>query len=194
MAKISTYPVSASQANFDSLLIGSEVGDYNATKNYKISDLFLLTARAEFESTINQTLLGANIATPVRWTSGSPVVTNAFSVNNGTGLETAISTGREAYYSLNFLPQFFKATSGNVNVDVWIRINGTNVVGSNRTIVVTGGGVYTCANFQYFMYLESGMPLEVFWASSDTGVSLSLSGATGVHPSGYSAFALISQI
>lgn len=191
MAKISTY-ASPTPPLVTDYLLGTDVADNFSTKNFKISDVFSLTARGAFYNTANQSATTINTATTIIF--DTTTLLNAFTLmNTGSGPSKIVSE-RQNTYSLSVSPQFYKATAGDVNIDVWIRINGSNVVGSNRTIVVKGGGVYTITNLEYFLSLGMNNYVEICWATPDLGVVLTTSASTGVHPSGYSCSALISQI
>jgi len=191
MAKISTYP-SPTPPMVTDYLLGTDVGDSFNTKNFKISDVFSLMATGAFYNTANQVAATINTATPVVF--DTTALLNAFTlVNPGSGA-TRITADRVGTYNLSFSPQLFKSTAGDVSVDFWIRINGTNVVGSNKTIVVRGGGLYTATNLEYFISLAQNAYVELCWSTPDLGAVLTTSAATGVRPSGYSASAFISQI
>lgn len=191
MAKISTYG-SPTPPLVTDYLLGTDVADNYSTKNFKISDVFSLTARGSFYNTSNQSATTINTATII--TFDTTALLNSVSLVTSGGLASRITSERQNTYSLSVSPQFYKATAGDVNVDVWIRINGSNVVGSNRTLVVKGGAVYTITNLEYFLSLVVNGYVEVCWSTPDLGVVLTTSASTGVRPSGYSCSALISQI
>lgn len=191
MAKISTYP-SPIPPDYNDWLIGTDLNDSYNTKNFKISDILSIMAKGAFYNTANQTAPVINTATPVVF--DTTALLNAFTlVNPGSGA-SRITADRQSTYSLSFSPLIFKSTAGDVSVDFWIRINGTNVVGTNKTILVKGGGFYTTTNLEYFISLASSSYVEVCWSTPDLGAVLTTSAATGVKPSGYSASAFINQI
>lgn len=192
MAKISTY-ASPTPPLVTDYLLGTDVADNYSTKNFKISDVFSLTVKGSFGDTTNQSC--AFTATPTGVKFNSSLITNGtVVVTNIGGLPASFTVSRNGIYKVSFLPQFYKSTAGDANVDIWIRVNGTNLVGSNRTLVVKGSGVYTITNLEYYVSMSAYEYFEIVWMTSDTGAQLTTSAATGYKPSGYSAAALIGQV
>lgn len=192
MAKISTY-ASPNPPVITDYLLGTDVNDNYSTKNFKISDVFSITAKGSFADTTTQTVPFTNTAINVRFNT-TLIENNTIVVGTVGGYPAGLTFIRQGVYSISLLPQLYKSTAGDASVDFWIKVNGSNVVGSNRTINVRGGGLYTTPHLQYYISVGEYAAVELMWASSDSGVQIATSAATGVHPSGYSVSVLASQV
>jgi hypothetical protein len=79
-------------------------------------------------------------------------------------------------YNLQWSGQFENTDTQLHNASVWIRVNGTDVVGSNGLISVPNkhGGVngHTIAAWNYFVELQANQYVELWWSTDDAQVSL----------------------
>ena len=79
-------------------------------------------------------------------------------------------------YNLQWSGQFENVDTQLHDASVWIRLNGTDVVGSNGLISVPNkhGGVngHTIAAWNYFVELQANQYVELWWSTDDAQVSL----------------------
>ena len=101
-------------------------------------------------------------------------------------------------YNLMWSGQFTNTDSQLQDVDVWIRINGTDVVGSTGRISVPNkhGSVdgHVLPAWNYFLTLNANDYVQLYWAVSSTAVSLQTSAASAWAPSTASVIATLNRI
>lgn len=197
MSKISTY-TSVSPALTD-LMIGTDVSDSNATKNFSISDLFSLLksnlSKGSFYHNVTQTAAAINTAYPMRFGSTDTSNTSGFSIaNDGSGNPTRITATNAGNYNLAFSAQLSKTGGAENTVDIWIRINGTDVPSSNTTVTLKANANYVVAAWNFFVNLTAGQYVEIMWATTDTNSSLLYAASTALHPATPSVIATINQV
>lgn len=153
-------------------------------------------AYAAFQGTVTQPLGAANVAQVM--TFNTTDVISGITLG-GTSRITATNTG---WYNLQWSGQFQNVSVSEKDVLVWLKINGTNLVGSSGLIAVpnTHGGVdgHTIIGWNYFIQLTAGQYVELWWTGASTDVSLQAysSGGSGAnaYPSTAALIATISQV
>ena len=122
-----------------------------------------------FQSGVDQTAI-VNTATVM--TFNVTDYSNAVSVVSSSRI-TVVNSG---IYNLQWSGQFENADTQLHDASVWIRVNGADVVGSNGLISVPNkhGGVngHTIAAWNYFVQLNAGDYVELWWSTDDAQVSL----------------------
>jgi hypothetical protein len=95
----------------------------------------------------------------------------------------------------------FKSTSASLeDAYIWIRINGTDVVGSNGLVSIpnkhAGFDGHTIAAWNYMLNLNANDYLELVWGGGSTALSLATiaAGASPTRPSTASVIATIQQV
>lgn len=189
MAKISTYPQPATPS-VDDLLIGTDVSDDNNTKNFKITDVFGLTKKGSFFSTQTQTATSVNTAYPVTLNNIDSTITNGFTIDSGS----RITAGADGIYNLAFSAQINKSTGGEASIDIWIRIDGSDVPNSNTRVTIKANANYMVAAWNFFIGLNEGQYVELMWATTDTGARFLYETAASPHPATPSIIATINQV
>jgi hypothetical protein len=110
---------------------------------------------------------------------------------------TVVNSG---IYNLQWSGQFENADTQLHDASVWIRVNGTDVVGSNGLISVPNkhGGVngHTIAAWNYFVQLDAGDYVELWWSTDDAQVSLQYyaAGTSPTRPTTASVIATLSFV
>jgi hypothetical protein len=102
----------------------------------------------------------------------------------------------DGIYNLQFsvqLRHYGGAGSGNT-VDIWLRKNGVNVVGSTGTINLTSSSPYQLPTWNYIVSLKKNEYVNLMWASDNVNLKIEATAANGVHPSTASTLATITQI
>ncbi len=80
-------------------------------------------------------------------------------------------------YNLQFSAQFVNSTNDVQDIDIWFRINGTNVDNSNSRFSIparksTGSNSHLIAAMNFVINLSENDYVEIMWRVSDSGVSL----------------------
>jgi len=110
---------------------------------------------------------------------------------------TVVNSG---IYNLQWSGQFENTDTQLHDTNVWIRVNGTDVIGSNGLVSVPNkhGGVngHTIAAWNYFVKLNAGDYVELYWATDNAGVSLQtyIAGTSPVYPTTASVIATLSFV
>lgn len=131
-----------------------------------------------FFDTADQTLLGADTATPVLFRQ--TYLSNAVKVNAGTDSRIYCEVG--GVYSFQFSGQLTSTNASSKVVYLWIVKNGVDVGYSTHAYTVSGSGTEAAINWSFSIDMSAGDYLEMEWASADTNVALSATAATAPHP------------
>jgi hypothetical protein len=140
----------------------------------------------------DQTLAAANTATLMTF--------NTVDVEAGASLVsssrmTAIYAG---VYNFQWSGQFVNTDSQIQDIDVWVRINGTDVVGSNGQVSIPNkhGSIdgHALLGWNYYFSLNANDYIQLYWSATSTMVSLETLPAAGPHPSTASLIATMSKV
>ena len=146
-----------------------------------------------FQSNVDQT---ATINTATVMTFNVTDYSNAVSVVSNS--EITVTTA--GIYNLQWSGQFENTDTVLHNASVWIRVNGTDVVGSNGLVAVPNkhGGIdgQTIAAWNYFVELQANQYVELWWSTVNAGVSLQAyaAGVTPTRPTTASVIATLSFV
>jgi len=146
-----------------------------------------------FQSGVDQT---ATVNTATAMTFNVTDYSNDVSVVSNSKI-TVINSG---IYNLQWSGQFENADTQLHDASVWIRVNGTDVVGSNGLISVPNkhGGVngHTIAAWNYFVQLNAGDYVQLMWSTDDAQVSLQYyaAGTSPTRPTTASVIATLSFV
>jgi len=130
-----------------------------------------------FYSTASQTVTGANVTTPLTYTSTATASQTYFSGSR-------IYVQATGTYRVIFTVQFDTTSGGQHAVRVWFRKNGVNVPASNSffTIQNNGENVAAC---EIILPLLAGDYVEVVMQSTDAGMTASYIVPGGSSPNDY---------
>jgi hypothetical protein len=102
---------------------------------------------------------------------------------------------------LQFSIQFTNTTNSSQDVDVWFRVNGTNVANSNSRFGFAprkgaGDPYHTIAAINYFVSLNATDYIEIMWRPTDVGVTIEqyAAGTSPTRPAVPSAIATMSFV
>jgi len=146
-----------------------------------------------FQSSADQT---ATINTATVMTFNVTDYSNAVSVVSNS--EITVTTA--GIYNLQWSGQFENTDTVLHNASVWIRVNGTDVVGSNGLVAVPNkhGGIdgQTIVAWNYFVELQANQYVELWWSTVNAGVSLQAyaAGVTPTRPTTASVIATLSFV
>jgi hypothetical protein len=121
----------------------------------------------------------AAINTPYAMKLSNTDLSNGISISNNSRINIA-HTG---VYNIQFSAQFDRTNSGTDVIDIWLRKNGINVIGSDGKIVLSGTAVASqmIASWNYVLSAIDNDYFEIMWSSPDTHVRL-LSEVTQTSP------------
>lgn len=146
-----------------------------------------------FQSSADQT---ATVNTATVMTFNVTDYSNAVSIVSNSRI-TVTTAG---IYNLQWSGQFENTDTVLHNASVWIRVNGTDVVGSNGLVAVPNkhGGIdgHTIAAWNYFVELQANQYVELWWSTVNAGVSLQAyaAGVTPTRPTTASVIATLSFV
>ena len=132
---------------------------------------FMNNPYGEFQDSTDQTAANTTTAYPVTF--------NTTDFSNGVTMASGsrITVADAGIWNLQFSIQFTNTTNSSQDVDVWFRVNGTNVANSNSRFGFAprkgaGDPYHTIAAMNYFVSLNATNYIEIMWRPTDTGVSI----------------------
>jgi len=122
-----------------------------------------------FHSNVLQTA-SINTATPMQFATTDISYGISVSDNN-----KALVT-RTGVYNVQFSAQLRNGGNQEANVDIWFRVNGTDVADSNTRITVpkthAGGDGFIVAAWNTFLSLTENQYAQIMWSTPNTNVSI----------------------
>ena len=132
--------------------------------------------------------------------TGKVITFNTTDLSRGTSLASSsrLTVNYAGDYNLMWSGQFTNTDSQLQDVDVWIRKNGTDIVGSTGRVSVPNrhGSVdgHVLPAWNYFLTLAANDYVELVWAVTSTTVTLQASPASAYAPSTASVIATLNRI
>jgi len=112
-------------------------------------------------------------------TTAYPVTFNTTDFSNGVTVasNSRITVANAGLYNLQFSIQLTNTTNATQDVDIWFRVNGTNVANSNSRFGLAprksaGDPFHLIMALNYFVSLNATNYVEIMWRPTDTGVSI----------------------
>ena len=132
---------------------------------------FMNAPHGAFQDSTNQ--VAANTTTAYAVTFNTTDFANGVTMASGSRITVADA----GIWNLQFSIQFTNTTNASQDVDVWFRVNGTNVANSNSRFGFAprksaGDPYHTIAAMNYFVSLNATNYIEIMWRPTDTGVSI----------------------
>ena len=153
---------------------------------------FMNNPYGAFQSTVDQTAAAANTAYAM--TLNTTDYANGVSVASSSRITVADS----GIWNLQWSGQFENPDSQDHDVRVWLKINGTVVVGSTGFFAVPSkhGSVngHGIVGWNYFLSLNANDYVELWWETDSTQVSIQAYAAAGNYPSTASLIATLSFV
>ena len=117
--------------------------------------------------------VAANTTTAYSITFNTTDFSNGVTIVSGSRI-TVVDAG---IWNLQFSIQFTNTTNASQDVDVWFRVNGTNVANSNSRFGFAprkgaGDPYHTIAAINYFVSLNATDYVEIMWRPTDVGVTI----------------------
>jgi hypothetical protein len=122
-----------------------------------------------FQDSTDQTAVSTTVAYPVTFN------TTDFSNGVSVASNSRITVTTAGLYNLQFSIQLTNTTNASQDVDIWFRVNGTNVANSNSRFGLAlrkspGDPYHIIAALNYFISLNATDYIEIVWRTTDTGV------------------------
>ena len=132
---------------------------------------FMNNPHGAFQDSTNQ--VAANTTTAYAVTFNTTDFANGVTVASGSRITVADA----GIWNLQFSIQFTNTTNASQDVDVWFRVNGTNVANSNSRFGFAprkgaGDPFHIIAAMNYFVSLNATDYVQIMWRPTDTGVSI----------------------
>jgi hypothetical protein len=112
-------------------------------------------------------------------TTAYAVTFNTTDFSNGVTIASSsrITVADAGIWNLQFSIQFTNTTNASQDVDVWFRVNGTNIANSNSRFGFAprkgvGNPYHIIAAMNYFVSLNATDYVEIMWRPTDVGVSI----------------------
>jgi hypothetical protein len=123
-----------------------------------------------FQSLVDQTIVSANTAYAMT------LDTTDYSNGVTTSNSSRMNVKNAGVYNFQWSGQFVNTDSQLHDVSVWLRKNGSDVVGSTGFISVPNkhGGVdgHSIVGWNYFLELAANDYIEIWWSATSTSISL----------------------
>ena len=117
--------------------------------------------------------------TAANTTTAYAVTFNTTDFSNGVTIASSsrITVADSGIWNLQFSIQFTNTTNASQDVDVWFRVNGTNVANSNSRFGFAprkgvGDPYHIIAAINYFVSLNATDYVEIMWRPTDIGVQI----------------------
>jgi hypothetical protein len=132
---------------------------------------FMNNPYGAFQDSTDQ--VAANTTTAYAVTFNTTDFANGVTMASGSRITVADA----GIWNLQFSIQFTNTTNASQDVDVWFRVNGTNVANSNSRFGFAprkgaGDPYHTIAAMNYFVSLNATNYVEIMWRPTDVGVTI----------------------
>jgi hypothetical protein len=136
-------------------------------------------------------------------TTAYAVTFNTTDFSNGVTMVSGsrVTVADSGIWNLQFSIQFTNTTNASQDVDVWFRVNGTNVANSNSRFGFAprkgvGDPNHTIAAINYFVSLNATDYVEIMWRPTDVGVTIEqyVAGTSPTRPAVPSAIVTMSFV
>lgn len=192
--KISQLPLRTAALNLkDQLEICTFVSNILNVSNRMTFDniaksVLSFNAAASFYDSTTQ---NAVVGTPTAMTFGN--VSFQQDINLPTPSE--IQVDNAGLYNVQFSAQVFRTSgSSNREIDIWFKVNGTDVLDSNTRMSIKDNSVYHVASWNIFLNLIASDIVEIYWFVNDADIELRAEAATAFVPATPSIIATITRI
>lgn len=129
-----------------------------------------------FYNTTSQTLAATNTGYPI--TFNMTYLSNYVSIVDSSKITVSVG----GIYNFQYSGSLNSGSSSSKNVFVWITRNGTTIGYSCAPYTLSGSGTYGRMIWNFTIDMQEGDYIQLYWAASDTNVTLATVGATSPHP------------
>ena len=142
-----------------------------------------------FAKTVSATLASTNTATAI--TFNTTTVSNGVSIGSPT---SRVIVSRSGLYNLSMSFQLESLSSSVKDIYLWVRKNGVDLPNSTIIHSLESNSAKTVQSRSMTVSLNANDYIELYWASPDSGVSLSAIAATAFSPAAPSVILNVNQI
>ena len=157
----------------------------NTLLNTDTGGRFLYMPQGLFYSTTDQTAVATN--------TGYPVEFEITYLGNGVSIvnDTRITVTADGIYNFQVTLNTEHTNASTATVWTWINKNGTDVPYGGQITSVKGAGAHAIY-WNFSIDLTAGQYIEMYWATTDTALSLQSTAPTSPHPGIPSAIVAVS--
>jgi len=195
--KISQLPQKSTPMGASDLLEVSEAGfipgAFTSKKMRRDKLIETVVGNIPLGSFYDNTTQTATANTPTAMLISQPNFLNNIALSGTTGMQV----NDAGYYNVQFSAQIYRTSGGtSQHVDIWLRVNGTDVSDSNTRININNNSVYDVAAWNWFLYLAASDVVEIMWSTTAATIQLQSEVANLVipHPATPSVIATINRI
>ena len=150
-----------------------------------------------FSDTTSQTAVAINTGYAMKFALNDITPNGISMVVNGGGNKTRITFANTGVYNLQWSAQFTSIDNAENDVSVWLRKNGTDVVGSRGLVsvpkklgLISG---HALPSWNFVLSVVAGEYYEFVWSTSNTNVSIDALPLTAYAPSTASTILTVTQ-
>lgn len=129
----------------------------------------------QFSYNQNLSVSGVNVATPIPYDTTEIAKYCSYSGSNINILKAGV-------WKFAYSVQLDRSGGGNDHTDIWIKQNGNNVPRSASRVVVQGNNGETFLYCEYILQCNLNDTIQVYFASSDTGIFAAYFASSGSPP------------
>lgn len=145
-----------------------------------------------FGTFLNTHAQSTTASTPTAMTFDTTPITP---INVSLEEESRIVVVETGIYNIQFSAQIYRTSGGtNQHIDIWFRVNGTDIDNSNTRMTVANNGHYLVASWNFFVPLNSNDYIEIMWSPSVEEIILQSETVGTIHPATPSVIATINRI
>lgn len=195
--KISQLPIKGTPMGANDLLEVSEAGfipgAFISKKMRRDKLAETVISMIPLGSFYDNTTQTATANTPTAMLISQTNLLNDISLSGTTGMQVTYSGN----YNVQFSAQVFRTTgSSSQHIDIWLRLNGTDVPNSNSRVNINDHSIYHVTAWNWFLYLAQFDTVEIMFAVSNATIELRSEVANLIipHPETPSVIATINRI
>ena len=195
--KISQLPPKTTPMGANDLLEVSEAGfipgAFTSKKMRRDKLIETVIGNIPFASFYDNTIQTATANTPTAMLISQAVYLNNVALSGTTGMQV----NDAGYYNVQFSAQIYRTFgSSSQHVDIWLRVNGTDVANSNSRVNINDHSIYHVSGWNWFVLLAASDIVEIMWATTAATIELRSEVANLIipHPETPSVIATINRI
>lgn len=115
---------------------------------------------------------------------------------NGSGVKNRLTFTNAGTYNIQFSAQLHNTGGGGAgtSVDIWFRLNGTNIANSNTKCTVNTNNPYYVAAWNFIQTVAANDYIEIVWLTDNANIVLEYEAVTSPHPATPSVIITAQQI
>ena len=195
--KISQLPQKTSPMGASDLLEVSEAGfipgAFTSKKMRRDKLIETVVGNIPSGSFYENTTQTATANTPTAMLISQTGFLNNIALSGTTGMQV----NDAGYYNVQFSAQLYRtAGSSSQHVDIWLRVNGTDLNDTNSRVNINDHSIYHVAAWNWFVLLADTDTVEIMWSTTAATIELRSEVANLVipHPATPSVIATINRI